>query len=303
MQNNKDEYIFLYENLLKFRKEKGYSQEELGNKINVSRQSVSKWESGESKPDMENILLLCKLLEKDLNELISGTSNFINNNNNNNKINKKVILNILKIVVVLIVIALISIFLYRFIIIYKINSNVNKLSKLDNYHYKITNYTITENEKISNLCVSDVFFKDGIYKQIIYQNGEAINEIWIDFNNKIGYTYNLEDETNFPIDMSQNIAFGSSDGVYMLRESSIETNNVFINIISAAIPFVKIHSETEYYCLDYKQQGQELCKMKVWIDKNTGLPIKKIRIYENYTEYEEREYEFDKILDTDVEKI
>ena len=44
------------ENLKKIRKNKKMSQEELAEKVNVSRQSVSKWETGESYPEMNNIL-------------------------------------------------------------------------------------------------------------------------------------------------------------------------------------------------------------------------------------------------------
>ena len=40
------------------RKSKGISQEELADKIGVSRQAVSKWESEQSLPDMEKIILL-----------------------------------------------------------------------------------------------------------------------------------------------------------------------------------------------------------------------------------------------------
>lgn len=40
------------------RKTKGISQEELADKIGVSRQAVSKWESEQSTPDVEKIILL-----------------------------------------------------------------------------------------------------------------------------------------------------------------------------------------------------------------------------------------------------
>ena len=40
------------------RKAKGISQEELADKIGVSRQAVSKWESEQSSPDMEKVILL-----------------------------------------------------------------------------------------------------------------------------------------------------------------------------------------------------------------------------------------------------
>lgn len=51
------------EKLLQLRKEKGYSQEELAQKLGVSRQAISKWEVSDSYPEMENILEICKLFD------------------------------------------------------------------------------------------------------------------------------------------------------------------------------------------------------------------------------------------------
>lgn len=58
------------ENLKTIRKSKKMSQEELAEKVNVSRQSVSKWETGESYPEMNNILELCKIFNCKLNDLV-----------------------------------------------------------------------------------------------------------------------------------------------------------------------------------------------------------------------------------------
>lgn len=60
------------ERLLELRKKKGISQEEASNILNVSRQTISKWETGESCPDFDKILPLCELYEITPDELITG---------------------------------------------------------------------------------------------------------------------------------------------------------------------------------------------------------------------------------------
>ena len=51
------------ENLQFYRKRKDITQEQLAEQLDVSRQTVSKWESGSSYPEMEKILQLCDLFE------------------------------------------------------------------------------------------------------------------------------------------------------------------------------------------------------------------------------------------------
>lgn len=53
--------MILADKIIKLRKQQGWSQEDLAEKLNVSRQSVSKWESTVSIPDMDKILKLSKL--------------------------------------------------------------------------------------------------------------------------------------------------------------------------------------------------------------------------------------------------
>lgn len=57
------------EKLQKLRKEKKYSQEELADLLDVTRQSVSKWESGQTYPEMDKLLSLCKIFNCSLEEL------------------------------------------------------------------------------------------------------------------------------------------------------------------------------------------------------------------------------------------
>ena len=56
--------------LVEFRKKNGYSQEDLADKIGVSRQAVSKWERAESSPDTDNLIALAGLYGVSLDELL-----------------------------------------------------------------------------------------------------------------------------------------------------------------------------------------------------------------------------------------
>ena len=62
----------LAQNIIRFRKENELSQQQLAHQLNISRQSVSKWENGESLPGIDNLLLLSGLLNISLDELITG---------------------------------------------------------------------------------------------------------------------------------------------------------------------------------------------------------------------------------------
>ena len=57
--------------LVELRKKNGYSQEELAEKLGLSRQAVSKWERAESSPDTDNLICLAKLYGVSLDELLN----------------------------------------------------------------------------------------------------------------------------------------------------------------------------------------------------------------------------------------
>lgn len=62
--------IKISERLYELRKKSGFSQEELSERIGVSRQAISKWERGESFPDTENLILLSKLYNVSVDHLL-----------------------------------------------------------------------------------------------------------------------------------------------------------------------------------------------------------------------------------------
>lgn len=63
----------LNENIKNLRKNKGYTQEELANKLNVVRQTISKWEKGYSVPDAEMLKKLAEILDTDVSQLLGST--------------------------------------------------------------------------------------------------------------------------------------------------------------------------------------------------------------------------------------
>lgn len=62
------------ENLKILRKESTMSQEELAEKLGVTRQSVSKWEVGTAYPEMSNIVALCSIFHCNINDLVNDNT-------------------------------------------------------------------------------------------------------------------------------------------------------------------------------------------------------------------------------------
>ena len=58
------------ENLRRFRTEKGYTQGELADKLNINRTTLTKYETGVTEPDFERLKLICELLDVDYNTIL-----------------------------------------------------------------------------------------------------------------------------------------------------------------------------------------------------------------------------------------
>lgn len=65
----------LGQRILELRKMKGLSQEEVADKLDVTRQTVSKWETDQSTPDLDKIIPICDLFEISSDELLTGNKN------------------------------------------------------------------------------------------------------------------------------------------------------------------------------------------------------------------------------------
>jgi len=65
------------EKIYNLRKNKNISQEALANILNVSRQTISKWETGESNPDFDKIVPLCDYFDISTDELLKGENVYL----------------------------------------------------------------------------------------------------------------------------------------------------------------------------------------------------------------------------------
>lgn len=62
------------EKLKEIRKDKGLSQEQLAEKIGVSRQAITKWETGKGLPDVENMVIIAEIFKTTLDELLRDSA-------------------------------------------------------------------------------------------------------------------------------------------------------------------------------------------------------------------------------------
>lgn len=80
--------------IIQLRKEKGYTQKELADKLNVSDKAVSRWETGKNYPDIETLQHLAVELNVSVNELLSGNLQLVK------KVNKHIKAGIITIVII-----------------------------------------------------------------------------------------------------------------------------------------------------------------------------------------------------------
>lgn len=93
----------LGETIINLRKEKGLTQEKMAELLEVSRQTISRWENGTVQPSNENIILLCEKLEIDREVLFSETAcTSVNSpcvSNNDKPFKKRIDINLIGIIV------------------------------------------------------------------------------------------------------------------------------------------------------------------------------------------------------------
>lgn len=137
-----------YEKLIKLRKEKGISQEEFGNELNISRQAVSKWELGESKPDIDKVKKIAQFYGVSFEYLLNDElEKEETTKRKNNKIN----------IIFVILFIIFSIYIIECLsksILFSYVLSKNNLNNISSYKYS------SENESETYITTKNVVKKD-----------------------------------------------------------------------------------------------------------------------------------------------
>ena len=179
------------EKLMKLRKERGLSQEDLGEGLNVTRQTISKWELGQSKPDMEKLLEISKFFNVSVESLTDDERNPNGGINSGNKIPLTKILIIVGVIILI-------------ILVIKVASEAFLLNKLGNPFEMINNVfnnskemqeeildtmdKITEQYNDEENHNKESELKEEFDNQINEMNenyDNKVNEMMEDYNNKV----------------------------------------------------------------------------------------------------------------------
>lgn len=281
-------FEFYNEKLFEFRKNKNLSQEELAEKIGVSRQSIYAWESGKSVPDIENMSKLCQILEIKANDLTNGLN--IENDNkveSNNKLEiKKSKLKELKKIIALIFGIIFLIYsidsMRKLFILEKLNWLQENISYYNNYSYvQITDNTTGSGNRYKLPTKQEIKHKDKCVKvrwDMINSEGNVeSNYSWINLLTGEGYAYNMERKTYKKIiNIAGTISSYNTDRIRNISNSGKVNDSLLINIINAFTPSIKIKEEWDRYFLEYEVEGGAYpAKIQEYFYKDTGIPYGK----------------------------
>lgn len=160
------------------------TQEELGNVFFVSRQLISKWETGKSYPDLNQLIQLSDYFGLSLDELMRGDKKMVNKLSFNIKSKNVYIISIITVVVIAI---FVSYFYWE-----------NKVVQLKPTDIEIISVTVSEDEGSEHLDVNtgeNILFPDDISYSISFK----IKKPFIDL--ATGYYFD-SDENNLYVDVS-----------------------------------------------------------------------------------------------------
>ena len=150
------------EKIIKIRKENRLSQEEFGNKINVSRQAISKWESEQSQPDVEKVKEISKIFGVSIEYLLNDElkEDIKIAEKKDKKTIKKVVLKIL----IAIVIVYVVFCLFKFALLSICYIRANDIADYENYSIDMS---LSFNDiKLFSEVLNPEYIFSGIWKNV-----------------------------------------------------------------------------------------------------------------------------------------
>ena len=173
----------LGENILKFRKKQGLSQEQLGEKVNVTRQTISNWELNETSPNPEQLKLLSKVLSISVDELLNNDiKNVLVEKVSNTEKLAGIIIKILKVIGILFIVYLV------FILVAIISYSFVRTSESHIEGVEMQ-CSIDDNDYIINVASDGYFNCSNCPKQI----QKDIKDNYVDFKDIKKTSENIED--------------------------------------------------------------------------------------------------------------
>ena len=145
----------LGEKIISERKKCKLSQEELSEKLGITRQTISNWELNETSPDLKQASKLCDIFNISLDEL-AGKENAILTKLDKTENNSKLIIKLVKTVgitlgtLIFILLCIVSIYIYS-INYYTAESTATGEGRFCYYNGKISNYTVMKNNSDGSL--------------------------------------------------------------------------------------------------------------------------------------------------------
>ena len=287
------------EKLIKLRKQHGFSQEELGYKLNVTRQTVSKWELGQTVPEMNKLISLSQIYGISLDELTNEDKLNVDNttkkddikieNENKNKTKDKDLRKILiPIIIALVVIALI-------LGIYKI-SNFRTVNKAAG---EILTTSKEIDKESSSIFMSFMnFIKEIVSGQIEEQKEENKQNEIKQYNSKFDI-YSGKQYGNFLDNLLENVINNNKtqkEHIITVKYNQKETN------IPEEIKKIKSQLEKldEYeVTLDYDDNGYV---NKVTIEFVNGSEFNQMK-NDTQKDFQEYDKQFDELKDSVQQKI
>lgn len=221
-------------NLVNLRKQKGWSQDELADNLNLSRQAISKWENDLSMPDVDNVKKISRVFSVGIDELLNNevpkdkaVALDIKKQDKKDKI-----INLIKTIILALVIIYFINVIYKFASLLVIVNGVSAYQNLNNYHYTITTYDengLAEKE--------ECWYKDGVSRteNTVYEGKKASTSIvCVNYNEHYAYVLdnnNIKKDLDFEEFVFIN-DYDEGKQLYIKLPNILKRKNVFTYIWS-----------------------------------------------------------------------